>query len=79
MSRLSAKERKTKLAKLRHMMIKEFKDELTSLKIILDKMEKLDIIRQQLTEIDEIIDEMEEWTTKNIYILKNLDKNNIEK
>ena len=60
-------------------MIKEFKDELTSLKIILDKMEKLDIIRQQLTEIDEIIDEIEEWTTKNIYILKNLDKNNIEK
>lgn len=45
MSRLSTKERKTKLAKLRHMMIKEFKDELTNLKIIIDKMEKLDIIR----------------------------------
>ena len=29
------------------MMIKEFKDELTNLKIILDEMEKLDIIRQQ--------------------------------
>ena len=47
MSSLSTKEIKTKLAKIRQMMIKEFKDELTNLKIILDEMEKLDIIRQQ--------------------------------
>ena len=47
MSRLSTKERKMKLAKLKHMMTKEFKDELINLKIIPDEMEKLDIIRQQ--------------------------------
>ena len=40
-------------AKLTNMVIKEFKDELKNLKTIINKMEKLEIIRKQ--EINEII------------------------
>ena len=38
--------------KLRYVMIKEFKDELTNLKTILNEIEKLEIMREQ--EINEI-------------------------
>ena len=42
-------------AKLTNMVIKEFKDELKNLKTIINKMEKLEIIRKQ--EINEIINQ----------------------
>ena len=79
MSNLLTRERKTKSIKLRRMMIKEFKNELRNLKIILDEIGKLDTIRQQqVIDIDEMFDEIEELKEliKNLTILSV--KNNIE-
>ena len=44
-SNLSAKERKVKSAKFRHMTAKEFNDELLNFKSVIDEMAKLDTIR----------------------------------
>ena len=53
------------IAKLRHVMIIEFKDNLRNLKTMLKELKKLDIIkRQQILKIDKMVDEMEELKTK---------------
>ena len=52
----TTKETKVKLAKLTRIVVKKFNDELLNLKIILDKMEKINAIwHQQIIEIDEIL------------------------
>ena len=52
----TTKETKAKLAKLTRIVVKKFNDELLNLKIILDKMEKINAIwHQQIIEIDEIL------------------------
>ena len=53
------------IAKLRHVMITEFKDNSRNLKTMLKELKKLDIIkRQQILKIDKMVDEMEELKTK---------------
>ena len=52
----TTKETKAKLAKLTRIVVKKFNDELLNLKIMLDKMEKINAIwHQQIIEIDEIL------------------------
>ena len=75
MSRQSTKEREAKL----RVAIKELNDELLNLVTIQDKMEKIyPINEQQVTEIDELYDEICKFNEpiKNLEIL--LAKNNVE-